>query len=85
MAITKRPLIAPPKEQDIEKFIQSAPDGEKLKEGKEDDKGSEQITLRIAKDQLARLTEMAEKQGIPRASYIKRAIALQLAQDEKNL
>jgi len=80
MAIIKRPS-QPVKVQDVEKFIQGAPDGVKTQAN--DDKDSVQITLRISKDQLERVTEMAKRQGIPRASYIKRAIAIQLDTDDK--
>lgn len=44
---------------------------------------STQITLRLTREQLLRLTEAARSQGIPRASYIKRAIALQLEADQQ--
>src|SRR3712207_6182895 len=47
-----------------------------------EEEGSVQITLRISKEQLARVTAVAKRQGIPRASYIKRAIALQLEADD---
>jgi len=79
MAITKKPM-APAKPTDVEKFIQAAPDGTK---DIKDEKDSVQITLRIDKEQLAKITALAKRQGIARASYIKRAIALQVIEDEK--
>lgn len=93
MAITKRPQ---PSSEAVEKFIQGAPDAKAIPTGisayKDQDGSiknsydtgpSEQITLRIPKEQLDRITKMAQKQGIPRSNYIKRAIMLQLAEDEK--
>jgi len=41
-----------------------------------------QITLRMSRADLARLTATAKRQGIARASYIKRAVFLQLEGDE---
>lgn len=92
MAITKRPQVPAPTEQALERFIQGAPDSKASptskpttpKDGEEGEEASVQITLRIGKDQLARITAAAKLQGIPRASYIKRAIALQLTADEKS-
>lgn len=43
---------------------------------------SVQITLRMSKEQLERLSAVAKRQGIPRASYIKRAVFIQLEEDE---
>ena len=87
MAIIKRPTqptVRPGEDEAMERFIQGAPDGNTkgplpLAEGGR----GVQITLRINPDQLARVTAAAKRQGIPRASYIKRAIAMQLAIDEK--
>lgn len=91
MAITKRPQL-PSNEEAMARFIQGAPDAKPLPPAQtaptplpeESEEGSVQITLRIGKEQLARLTALAKRQGIPRASYIKRAIALQLEADEKS-
>ena len=80
MGITKKPAM-PTREPAVDRFIQSAPDG--TKSGTEDEKDGVQITLRISKDQLDRLTAVAKRQGIPRASYIKRAVFIQLEADEK--
>lgn len=92
------PTLAPPDEDAVERFIQGAPDAKPSpspaqppaaastpkQDADEGEEGSVQITLRIGKDHLARITEVAKRQGIPRASYIKRAIALQLKEDEKS-
>lgn len=78
MPITKRP--APASKATGEAFIQGAPDGKRA--GAADDKGV-QITLRMQKAQLEKVTAVAKRQGIPRASYIKRAIAIQLEQDDR--
>ncbi|GIZ54071.1 ribbon-helix-helix protein, CopG family [Noviherbaspirillum aridicola] len=94
MGITKRPAPAPRTPEAVESFINGAPDAKVTAPrpqedvlpplpSQDDEEGSVQITLRIGKEQLARLTAAAKRQGIPRASYIKRAIALQLAADEK--
>lgn len=86
MAIVKRPIAAPaqPKDDDaIERFIESAPDGAQMKKENAGEGESVQITLRITKDQLERVTAVAKRQGIPRASYIKRAIAMQLEADDR--
>lgn len=88
MAIVKRPAQTAPaegSEEAVERFIRGAPDGgqpAKASPQEESEKGV-QITLRIAPTQLARITAAAKRQGIPRASYIKRAIALQLEEDER--
>jgi predicted DNA binding CopG/RHH family protein len=80
MSIIKAPVKAPAKV--LENFIQSAPDGAKPgKAGASEDDGV-QITLRLSKEQLARLSNVAKRQGIPRASYIKRAVFVQLEADE---
>lgn len=88
MSIIKRPPTAAPgpaAEQAIANFIQGAPDsGAAVAAPKNTPNDvAEQITIRIPKALLERATRMAERQGIPRASYIKRALALQLEQDEK--
>jgi hypothetical protein len=83
MAITKKPTgITNKPAQD--KFIEAAPDGAKPeKSGKPDDEGSVQITLRMSRDQLERISRIAKRQGIPRASYIKRSVFIQLEGDER--
>ena len=81
MAITKKPAgITNNPAQD--KFIEAAPDG--TKPGKPDDEGSVQITLRMSRDQLERISRIAKRQGIPRASYIKRSVFIQLETDERS-
>lgn len=81
MAITKKPNIpVPAAPTAVERFIQSAPDGSKVKATEEE---GVQITLRMSKEQLGRITNVAKRQGIPRASYIKRAVFIQLEMDEK--
>lgn len=85
MGITKRPAVtspAPATEKAVETFIQGAPDA-KPQSRSLDTEVSEQITIRIPKAILDRATKMAAKQGIPRASYIKRALTLQLIEDER--
>jgi predicted DNA binding CopG/RHH family protein len=86
MAIVKRPAEPTTRQSEneaLERFIQGAPDGStKESPPAEEDRGV-QITLRINSGQLAKVTAAAKRQGIPRASYIKRAIAMQLAIDEK--
>lgn len=84
MAITKKPLTREV-ERALEKFIQAAPDAPKVvtvREVKASEDDGVQITLRLSREQLARLTSMAKRQGIARASYIKRAVFLQLEGDE---
>ena len=88
MPITKRPGTPATPESDaaINAFIQGAPDsqaGQKQTEPSQSSEVAEQISIRVPKALLDRATKMAERQGIPRASYIKRALALQLEQDEK--
>lgn len=80
MAITKKPTTAQPAPAALNHFIESAPDGAKTKtvEGE-----GTQITLRLSKEQLDRITAISKRQGIPRASYIKRAVFIQLEADEK--
>jgi hypothetical protein len=81
MAITKKPAgITNNPAQD--KFIEAAPDGGKP--GKPDNEGSVQITLRMSRDQLERISRIAKRQGIPRASYIKRSVFIQLETDEQS-
>jgi predicted DNA binding CopG/RHH family protein len=82
MAITKKPTIQAP-DPAIDRFIESAPDGAKAKVTGEEKDGV-QITLRMSKDQLERITSIAKRQGIPRASYIKRAVFIQLDADERS-
>jgi predicted DNA binding CopG/RHH family protein len=90
MPIIKRPTVQAPdaaSERAISDFIQGAPDSRTLPAAAakpvQANEATEQITIRIPKLLLERATKMAERQGIPRASYIKRALALQLEVDEK--
>jgi predicted DNA binding CopG/RHH family protein len=83
MAITKPPVRkeAGASNPAIDKFIQGAPDAKAPKTDKGEEEGV-QITLRMSKEQLERLSAVAKRQGIPRASYIKRAVFIQLEADE---
>jgi predicted DNA binding CopG/RHH family protein len=81
MSIIKKPAIKAPSVE-VEKFIEGAPDGSKGKATIEKKDGV-QITLRMSKEQLDRISTIAKRQGIPRASYIKRAVFIQLEADEK--
>jgi predicted HicB family RNase H-like nuclease len=87
MAIVKRPAApaasTKAEEAAVERFIQAAPDGAQISKDEPQESRGVQITLRINPDQLAKVTAAAKRQGIPRASYIKRAIAIQLETDEK--
>jgi predicted DNA binding CopG/RHH family protein len=92
MPITKRPAVPAQdaaSEKAIADFIQGAPDSRipmgapQTAKPAQATEVAEQITIRIPKGLLDRATRMAERQGIPRASYIKRALALQLEEDEK--
>lgn len=81
MSIIKKPAVKAPTAA-VEKFIEGAPDGSKgnaIIEGKD----GVQITLRMSKEQLDRINTIAKRQGIPRASYIKRAVFIQLEADER--
>lgn len=82
MVIVKKPTLtaalAVPK---LEKFIQAAPDGDQKAAPPEEE--GVQISLRMSREQLDRITAIAKRQGIPRASYIKRAVFLQVEADEK--
>ena len=80
MAITKKPGVKPPAAT-LAQFIEAAPDG--AKQAKTPDDGSVQITLRLSRDQLERINHVAKRQGIPRASYIKRSVFIQLEADEQ--
>lgn len=80
--ITKPPVRSTTKNVAIDKFIQGAPDARSTKSNKGEEEGV-QITLRLNKEQLERITSVAKRQGIPRASYIKRAVFIQLEADEK--
>lgn len=87
MAITKKPLVHQ-MESALQAFIQAAPDAPKAapKPARAPKAAADegvQITLRLSRDQLERLTSMAKRQGIARASYIKRAVFLQLEGDER--
>lgn len=88
MTIIKRPSAGTPTstpppggEKAIEAFIKGAPDANAV--AGQATEATEQISIRVPKALLDRATQMAERQGIPRASYIKRALAMQLQQDEK--
>lgn len=81
MSIIKKPAIKAPTAA-VEKFIEAAPDGSKRKATTEEKDGV-QITLRMSKEQLDRISAIAKRQGIPRASYIKRAVFIQLEADER--
>jgi predicted DNA binding CopG/RHH family protein len=83
MAITKPPVRKEVTNPDIDKFIQGAPDANAAKAEKEEEKGK-QITMRFSVEQLDRLSAAAKRQGIPRASYMKRAIFIQLEEDERS-
>lgn len=84
MSITKKPPIkAPVPAAAVDKFIEGAPDGSQAK-ATSDGKNGVQITLRMSKEQLDRISTIAKRQGIPRASYIKRAVFIQLDADEKS-
>lgn len=80
MAITKKPgnVATQPA---LDKFIEAAPDG--AKPVTQDNEESVQITLRMTRDQLERISKVAKRQGIPRASYIKRSVFIQLETDEQ--
>jgi len=82
MAITKKPS-APAPSKALDNFIERAPDGVKTN-APGDEKENVQITLRMSKEQLDRITRVAKRQGIPRASYIKRSVFIQLEADEKS-
>lgn len=83
MAITKRPVVPIVKTLDLDNFIEGAPDGIKpLRSGSPKVKGV-QITLRLSSEQVDRITMVAKSQGLGRATYIKRAVTLQLEVDEK--
>ena len=79
MGITKKPgnIAAQPT---LDNFIEAAPDG--AKQVTQDHEESVQITLRMTRSQLERISKIAKRQGIPRASYIKRSIFIQLENDE---
>lgn len=83
MAIVKKPTLpaSAPTSPAVEKFIQAAPDGAAKSKAAEEE--GVQITLRMSKEQLERITAVAKRQGIPRASYIKRAVFIQLEEDEQ--
>lgn len=80
IGITKKPGGVPPAAT-LAKFIEAAPDGAKPAKSPDDD--SVQITLRLSREPLERLTQVAKRQGIPRGSYIKRSVFIQLEADEK--
>ena len=80
MAITKKPQSSAQTTAKVDSFIESAPDGNLKKKSDE----SVQITIRLTTEQLNRITAIAKRQGIPRASYMKRSVFIQLEQDEKN-
>lgn len=81
MTIVKKPVLAPaPPAPKLEQFIQAAPDGMHKPAAQEEE--GVQISLRMTREQLERITAIAKRQGIPRASYIKRAVFLQVEADE---
>lgn len=83
MSITKKPSQQQDKPlKNLEKFIEGAPDGRKATQPKEEDDESVQITLRLSREQLDRIGAVAKRQGIPRASYIKRCVFVTLERDE---
>ncbi len=77
MSIIKKPTAAT--SPALNKFIEAAPDGTTPQKSDEE---SVQITLRMTRDQLERISKVAKRQGIPRASYIKRSVFIQLETDE---
>ena len=77
MSIIKKPTTAT--SPALNKFIEAAPDGATPQKSDEE---SVQITLRMTRDQLERISKVAKRQGIPRASYIKRSVFIQLEADE---
>lgn len=79
MAITKKPQSLATAPVAADRFIEAAPDGIKARPAQEE---GIQITLRMSKEQLDRITAIAKRQGIPRASYIKRAVFMQVDTDE---
>ena len=79
MAITKKPAGVA-HQPALNNFIEAAPDG--AGPAKADEEGSVQITLRMTREQLERIGKVAKRQGIPRASYIKRSVFVQLEVDE---
>ena len=83
MAIVKKPTLAaaPAPAPKLDQFIQGAPDGGGQKSTLSEE--GVQISLRMSREQLERITTIAKRQGIPRASYIKRAVFLQVEADEK--
>lgn len=82
MAIVKKPVLAAaPPAPKLDQFIQAAPDGVQKPAVPEEE--GVQISLRMSREQLDRITAIAKRQGIPRASYIKRAVFLQVEADEK--
>lgn len=80
MAITKKPNASSTSPA-LAHFIEAAPDGSQT--ARVDDEESVQITLRLSRAQLARIGTMAKRQGVPRASYIKRSVFVQLEADEQ--
>jgi predicted DNA binding CopG/RHH family protein len=80
MAIIRKPTVGFAGAA-LEQFIEGAPDG--AQSGQAAAQDGVQITLRMSREQLERLSQMARRQGIPRASYIKRAVFLQLEADEQ--
>lgn len=81
MAIIRKPTVGFSGAA-LEQFIEGAPDGAQSGQAAQQD--SVQITLRMSREQLERLTLAARRQGIPRASYIKRAVFIQLEGDEQS-
>ncbi len=83
MAIVKKPVRQGGEPaQDLEKFIEAAPDGSRMKHVSNEEENV-QITLRLSREQLERITAASKREGIPRASYIKRCIFVTLERDER--
>lgn len=82
MAITKKPASTAASPA-LDKFIEAAPDGAQFTSAKPAEDESVQITLRLSRAQLERIGKVAKRQGIPRASYIKRSVFVQLEADEQ--
>lgn len=84
MSIVKKPAL--PVERStpqLEKFIEGAPDGKRELAATPGEDESVQITLRLSKDQLEKITQAAKREGIPRASFIKRCVFVTLERDDR--
>ena len=80
----KSPAVKPTKTaKPVKKVAEAKP---KVKLGRPPGKTAAdgvQITLRLSKAQLALITRIAKTQGLARASYIKQAVLLKIAADQK--